>query len=94
MYANVPSSSQSKKRYINNDMGNSFYAESSNGMSRGAHYQPGTSDSNNQKRQLSREGMRKMNSTLDVHANGGGQEVPPMQSAEPFSASASPFKMS
>lgn len=95
VYANVPSSSQSKKRYINNDMGSSFYAESSNGMNgRGAHYQPGTGDSSNLKRQASREGMRKMNSTLDVQANGGGQEAPSTQTAEPFSASASPFKMS
>ena len=93
-YANVPGSSQSKKRFINNDMVTSFYGESSNGMNGRGHYQPsGTVDSNNQRRQMSREGMRKMSSTLEVRADGNGHEVPSTHTAEPFSASASPFKM-
>lgn len=94
-YAHVPGSSQSKKRFINNDAASSFYGESSTGMNgRSAHYQPsGTVDSSNQKRQTSREGMRKMNSTLEVHGNGNGHEAPSTSVAEPFSSSASPFKL-
>ena len=93
-YANVPGSSQSKKRYINNDMASSFYGESSNGMNGRGHYQPSAPvDSSNQRRQMSREGVRKMSSTQDVLADGNGHEAPSTHMAEPFAASASPFKM-